>query len=376
MRLDYSATMVAIVADLKITKTLASYAVTGSFITYGIGQVFCGIIADKISPVKMIKYAIIGTIAVNILVSFCSDMAVITFLWCINGFCQAMIWAPLARFVLESVGKERYANSITVVGLAATIGTLFVYLFVSFALEITVWRIVFRCMSLFGIVILSIWCYMTRNIIVGKATAVKEDTSDNKYSVLGLVVLAGLVPIFAVIIFQGILRDGIQTWLPSLVNERFGLKASSSVLSTTILPILGMVSVIITNALYLKLKNELKTVSVVFAVAFAATIPFVLGLKTPALLTIIFASVASGCMHGVNHILISILPQNFAKYGRFAAFSGINGGCTYLGASVSSIGFAALADNVGWNAVQTSWCVIACLATLICVFKIKSWAKF
>jgi len=376
MRLDYSATMVAMVADLKITNTLASYAVTGSFITYGIGQVFCGIIADKISPIKMIKYAMIGTIAVNILVSFCSDMAVITLLWCINGLCQAMVWAPLARFVLENVGKEKYADSITIVGLAASICTLFIYLFVSFVLEITVWRIVFRCMSFFGTVILFIWCYITRNVVIGKVVDVKQPITDNKYSVLKVVALAGLVPIFSVIMFQGVLRDGIQTWLPSLVNERFGLKASSSVLSTTILPILGMVSVIITNALYLKLKNELKTVSVVFAVAFAATIPFVLGLKTPALLTIIFASVASGCMHGVNHILISILPQNFAKYGRFAAFSGINGGCSYLGASVSSFGFAALADNVGWNAVQTSWCVIAGLATLICVLKIKSWAKF
>ncbi len=39
MRLDYSASIVAIVADLKITNTMASMAVTGSFITYGIGQV-------------------------------------------------------------------------------------------------------------------------------------------------------------------------------------------------------------------------------------------------------------------------------------------------------------------------------------------------
>lgn len=113
--------MVAMVADLKITNTLASYAVTGSFITYGIGQVICGIIADKISPIKMIKCAMIGTVAVNILVSFCWDISVITLLWCINGLCQAMVWAPLARFVLENVGKEKYADSITIVGLATLI---------------------------------------------------------------------------------------------------------------------------------------------------------------------------------------------------------------------------------------------------------------
>ena len=39
MRLNYSASIVAIVSDLKITNTMASAAVTGSFITYGVGQV-------------------------------------------------------------------------------------------------------------------------------------------------------------------------------------------------------------------------------------------------------------------------------------------------------------------------------------------------
>ena len=126
MRLDYSATLVAIVSDLKISNTMASAAVTGSFITYGIAQAFCGIVGDKISPIKMISVAMIGTIIVNVLVSFCSNIAIITILWSINGVCQAMIWPPLARFVLENVKKEKYADSITIVGLSASIGTMFV----------------------------------------------------------------------------------------------------------------------------------------------------------------------------------------------------------------------------------------------------------
>ncbi|MBR3300277.1 MAG: hypothetical protein IKI68_02205, partial [Clostridia bacterium] len=59
-----------------------------------------------------------------------------------------------------------------------------------------------------------------------------------------------------------------------------------------------------------------------------------------------------------------------------ATISGIGGCFSYLGASVSSFGFAALADNIGWKAVQFSWCAIAGIATLICVFEIKSWTKF
>jgi sugar phosphate permease len=118
MRLDYSASIVAIVSDLKITNTMASAAVTGSFITYGVGQVICGIIGDKVSPTKMISVAMLGTILVNTLVSFSNNIWVITALWCINGVCQAMIWPPLTRFISEQVGSDKYANAVTVAGLS------------------------------------------------------------------------------------------------------------------------------------------------------------------------------------------------------------------------------------------------------------------
>ena len=376
MRLDYSASIVAIVSDLKISNTMASAAVTGSFITYGVGQVVCGFIGDKISPVKMISAAMLGTILVNILVSFSSSIAVITALWCINGVCQAMLWPPLTRFVSEQVGTEKYSDAITLVGLSASIGTIFIYLFVPFVLEITIWRNVFRCMSFFGIIMMFVWVYVTRNIPMGKAETKVKEKDSKTISVWGLITLAGLIPIFLVIALQGILRDGIQTWLPSLANEQFGLSESSSVLSTAVLPVLSMISVLFSNAIYHKIKNEIKTAAIMFGIAFAATLPMALGFKIHALMTIVFAAMISGCMHGVNHMLISLIPKNFAKFGMVSTFSGILNAFTYVGASISSYGFAAIADFSGWNAVLISWCVIALIGTTLCLFKIKSWTKF
>lgn len=376
MRLDYSASIVAIVSDLNISNTMASAAVTGSFITYGIGQVICGFIGDKVSPVKMISVAMLGTILVNILVSFSSNITVITVLWCINGICQAMLWPPLTRFVSEQVGTEKYSDAITYVGLSASIGTIFIYLFVPIILEITIWRNVFRCMSVLGIIMLIVWGYATRNIPMGKAETKIRVKDSRTISIWGLITLAGLIPIFLAIALQGILRDGIQTWLPSLANEQFGLSASSSVLSTAVLPVLSVTSVLISNGIYHKIKNEIKTATIMFGIAFAATLPMALGLRIPALMTIVFAAMISGCMHGVNHMLISLIPKNFAKFGIVSTFSGILNAFTYIGASISSYGFAVIADGIGWNAVLISWSVIALLGTLTCLFKIKSWTRF
>lgn len=376
MRLDYSASIVAIVSDLKITNTMASAAVTGSFITYGVGQVICGFIGDNISPVKMISAAMLGTISVNILVSCSSNIAVITVLWCINGVCQAMLWPPLTRFVSEQVGTEKYSDAITYVGLSASIGAIFVYLFVPFVLELTVWRNVFRFMSVFGIIMMIVWSYATRNIPMGKAQKKVKAKKSATISVWGLITLAGLIPIFLVIALQGILRDGIQTWLPSLANEQFGLSKSSSVLNSAVLPVLGVISILISNKIYHIIKNEIKTAAIMFGIAFAATLPMALGFKIPTLMTIFFAAMISGCMHGVNHMLISLIPKNFAKFGMVSTFSGILNAFTYIGASISSYGFAAIADLSGWNAVLISWCIIAFLGTAVCLIKIKSWTRF
>ncbi len=376
MRLDYAATLVSIVDSLGVTNTAASAAITGSFITYGLGQIVFGIIGDKLSPVKIITLAMLGTVLVNILVSFCSSILLITILWCFNGVFQAMIWPPLCRFVAELTTADQYSNAITMVGLSASVGTIFVYLFVPAVLSVTVWRNVFRCMALFGLIIIAIWLVMTRGINIQKATDIAKNNNDNKHSVFNIIALAGLVPIFIIIVLQGVLRDGIQTWLPSMVNAEFNMDESSSILSTAVLPILSMVSVLASNFLYIRLKNEIKTATIIFCVAAAATIPLGLGLEIPALISIFLAALISGCMHGVNHMVVSLIPKRFYKYGLMSTFSGILNSFTYVGAALSTYGFAAVSDNFGWTIVKLLWCVIGVSGATICILKLPRWTKF
>ena len=112
-----------------------------------------------------------------------------------------------------------------------------------------------------------------------------------------------------------------------------------------------------------------------FAVAFAATAPMGLGFDIPALVTIILASLVAGCMHGVN-MLMSVIPENFSKFGMVSTFTGILNAFTYVGASVSSYGFAAVSDSIGWDAVLVSWLIMASIGAFICLLKIKGWSVF
>ncbi len=375
MRLDYAASLVEIVKALGVTNTAASVAITGSFVTYGLGQIVFGIVGDKLPPVKIITFAMLGTILVNILVSFCTNITVITVLWCFNGVFQAMIWPPLCRFVAEQTTSDQYSSAITTVGLSGSVGTIFVYLFVPVVLAFTHWENVFRCMAVFGVIIVAVWIIMTKGVNIQNAQKVSA-TGEKEHSMFKVIAVAGLIPIFFIIILQGVLRDGIQTWLPSMVSAEFKMDESASILSTAVLPVLSMVSVLASNFIYIRLKNEIKTATIIFSVAAVATVPLGLGLNMPALLSIFLAALVSGCMHGVNHMVVSIIPKRFHKYGLMSTFSGLLNSFTYVGAALSTYVFASASDNFGWGVVKVLWLIMGLAGAAICILKLPRWTKF
>ena len=111
-RTNYGAAIAEIIYSMGITKTQASMAVTGSFITYGAGQVLNGIIGDHIKPRTMIFSGLFIASACNILMSALSNVYIMTAVWCINGFAQSMMWPPLARIMAENLSPDNYKRHV------------------------------------------------------------------------------------------------------------------------------------------------------------------------------------------------------------------------------------------------------------------------
>jgi len=82
------------------------------------------------------------------------------------------------------------------------------------------------------------------------------------------------------------------------------------------------------------------------------------------------------CMHGINLMLISVVPKRMKKSGRVSTWSGIVNSFTYVGASLSTYGFAVLADSKGWNFTILMWVVVSILGLSACALAAKKWGKF
>ena len=98
--------------------------------------------------------------------------------------------------------------------------------------------------------------------------------------------------------------------------------------------------------------------------------------KSGAFVSVGLCALLTGCMHGVNLILICVLPAYFQRFGRVSLFSGLLNACTYAGSALSAYGFAAAAELAGWEAVIASWPAVALLGMLACLLCAGPWRRF
>ena len=83
-RINYGAIVAEMVVETGISKPMLSLALTGSFITYGIGQIISGICGDKFSPKKLVTIGLIVTVAMNALIPLCQNQYQMLAVWCVN----------------------------------------------------------------------------------------------------------------------------------------------------------------------------------------------------------------------------------------------------------------------------------------------------
>ena len=187
---------------------------------------------------------------------------------------------------------------------------------------------------------------------------------------------SGLIFILFAIILQGILRDGLTSWMPTYMTEIFGMSTTLSIFLNVLIPVFSWVCILVAGILFRKVfKSEVIQAMFFFGVALLFAIVFLLGQNIPAV-AITSAALITGCMHGVNITLISYVPLRFKKTGKVALVSGVTNAFTYIGSTISSYGFAAISVSFGWEVLVYIWIGTSLLGVLFLLCDIKRWNKF
>lgn len=369
-RTNYGAIISEMQSATNFSKRMLSMSLTGSFITYGIGQIISGICGDRISPKKLVSCGLLVTVLMNLLIPVCTDPYQMVAVWSVNGFAQSFMWPPLVKIMTEVLSEADYKKAVTKVSWGSSIGTIVVYLISPLLISATGWRSVFVFSAILGTVMIFIWNSFACD--VKAAQRGKAETAMKK----GTLFTPLLFGVMLAIVLQGMLRDGVTTWMPSYIAEIYHFSNEISILTGVILPVFSILCFQAALVVYArKPDNPLVCATMFFFVGALSSVGIrIFGGQSAGISVVMFA-LLTGCMHGVNLMLVSMIPPYFQNTGKVSTVSGVLNACTYVGSAISTYAIAVLSEKLGWNFTILSWLVIAVCGSAICLICSRSWNK-
>ena len=382
-RINLGAVLVEVVNSGFAEKKTAALALTVCSITYGVGQLISGYLGDKFKPQNIIFIGFFITAAMNISVGALSKGGALVVLWAINGFAQALMWPPLVKILSSRLSDEAYKKAVVKVSWGSSMGTIAVYLLAPVIIKILTVKLVFIISGALAVIMAFIWKLVYEkykpfsSAVITKSIKRDENGGDVPVAKFNGFVITLLISVMLAIVLQGALRDGVTNWTPSYISDMFKLDSSVSILTGVILPVFSILSFTVTSFINRKLiKNEIVCAGAVFGIgALSATLLVLIGDRS-VVLSLLLLALLVGCMHGVNLILVCMIPAKFSKFGKVSFISGLINSSTYLGAAISTYGIALFTEEFGWTKTIVLWSVVAYAGALICIALGRRWNKF
>lgn len=381
-RINLGAVLVEVVNSGFAEKNTAALALTVCSVTYGAGQLVSGYLGDRFKPQNIIFIGFFITATMNVSVGMPNSGRFLVLLWALNGFAQALMWPPLVKILSSRLDGEAYKKACVKVSWGSSFGTVAVYLTAPALIKFLSVRAVFILSGAAALLMAFVWKFTFErhkpfNVAENSVITVGKNEEKSNFVKFDAFSVAVLVCVMAAIVLQGALRDGVTNWTPSYISDMFKLDSSVSILTGVVLPVFSVVSFSVTSFINRKLiKNELLCSATVFGVgAVSALLLCLVGDKSVAVSLLLLALLV-GCMHGVNLILVCMVPAYFSKFGKVSLVSGIINSSTYVGAAISTYGIALFTDSFGWAKTVQLWSVIAFAGALICVLLCRKWTEF
>ncbi len=383
-RINYTAALTAIVAHGVFSKSHAGLIGTVYFFCYGACQIFSGILGDRVSPYKLIGAGLAGTVCANILMPLCSgSYIVMSVVWGFNGIVQSMLWTPILYIISNVLPEEQRRRACLYIAASFPVGSLLSYVISAGAIKFASWHFAFFIPAGIIACIFIFWCLAAGKTskILGrgekKTLSVQENTGA-KVSIGRLFIVSGAAVICLGILVQGMLKDGVTSWVPTLITEKYQVSASFSVLLSAVLPIINLSGAWVATKLYEGAFRLNETAAAAFC--FALTLIPLTGIlfvgHYPIALCVIFFALFTTLITAINHLFITLIPVRFAKYGCASTVGGIFNSCTYIGSAISTYGFGAVSESFGWTATVIFWIVLGALGVAVCAVPMRRYGRF
>ena len=363
-RLNFSASIVNIVAELGVTKAEAGLVSSCFFFAYGAGQLINGILSKYYNPKYMIFISLTASAVLNMLMPLCGDISIMKFIWLGNGIAQSILWSTLIKTLSDFVSEKKLPKAILAMSTTVAIGTFFAYGISALSVKFSSWKAVFWFASAILVISAIVWISL-----YGKEKPEKQIAEEGKEKVKTskVIMLALILAAFSGMA-NGFIKDGITTWVPTVLYEEFRLEQSFSIMLTLMLPLVSTLGAAIARKVHEKIASHAAMNMLFFFISALLCGGILASLKAESLAVIMICFIGLACgMAMINNVITSMFAlDNRAVLNAGFAAGLLNTFC-YIGSTVTSYSLGAVAQTKGWNAVfviMLSVCVIAAIIGL------------
>ena len=356
------------VADSKVTGLVMSLF----YGAYGAGQIINGLLCHKYNKKLVLTIVCISCAVLNLTIAFGIPFKYFQYLWLLNGVCLSVLWSSLILVLSENLEQKYLKTAIFLMSTTVPVGTFMVYgasaLFS--ALNIT-YHATFLlsgvCIAVAGIVWFLFYDKNTLNnkIATVKEGGEKESTGKNKIA-SSLIIMVVIISIFAIVC--NLVKDGLQTWTPSVLVDNFPMLGNSlSTMLTLFLPVVGVFGSVLAITMQNKLKNYIIVLGILFMVAGGMLTGVMFSLTNSWVLAILFMSIANCMAQASNNVITSIVPLELRDKINSGLLAGILNGFCYIGSTISGYGLGAIADRFGWSGMFVFYVVLCIMIVVVSI---------
>ena len=371
-KVNYSANINQVMEYYGVDHATAGLGSTLFFFAYGIGQVLNGLLCKKYNIKWMILISLSASAIANIVVATSTNFEIVKYMWMLNGISMSLLWPTLIRLLSETLSSSDMTRASLVMGTTVASGTLLIYALSAIVVNID-FKLSFWTPAILFVIVGIVWITLYEKLVARVKEECVEDTPIDKVENTTLcqpfdkrVLLLMIVVLGVFGVATNLIKDGLVTWVPSILKEQYNLDASFSIILTLTLPMVAMFSNALGVAVHKKIADYVWQTALMFLISGGVIAVVIAGMEANSfVLTLAGFVLVYFLIFSCNSLITAIFPLFMKGKLNSGLIAGVLNGCCYLGSTISSYGLGAVADASGWIAVF--WTLLITCAVVVAI---------
>ena len=271
----------------------------------------------------MIFLSLVFSSVFNLLMPLSNDISLMKYIWLGNGIVQSVLWSTLIKTLSDFVSDKKLPKAILAMSTTVAIGTFFAYGISSLSVKNGNWQAVFYIASVIVFISAFVWLFLFGPS--RKPVAVVSSDKTEKVKTKRIVLLSLCLAAFAGVA-NGFIKDGMTTWVPSVLYEEFGVSQSFSILLTLCLPLVSTMGAAIAKKVHEKISSHSAMNLIFYLISALLCTGILLSLRIHSIVTIMLCFIGVACgMAMINNVITSMFALDHRKMLNAGFAAGLGG---------------------------------------------------